>query len=900
MDQNNSNNNNNSNSNSNNNNNDRIDNRLVFPDKFLGRQDELNTLMELYRGVCAKRDGSSGHAHGTPLVLIGGYSGVGKSHLVKQFCKSIAREAEKQQQPQPQQPPQHYFSSNSNSNRSSSNSNSSSNRSNSIINGNSNSKNRKKRIKPCYFLSGKYDETISADPFSGIVQAFNGFCQTLLEGDAEELERMRNIIQKAVGDEGKVVTDVVPNLIKIIGEQQQPQQQQPQTQQGNSNTSNNSIHVNNSNNNNNQYTQNSKKDFDWNRLLYVFKNFVSGISSSGNPLVLFLDDVQWIDEASMDLVFDLVQNKTENLMLLGSYRSNEMDDDHPMSIRLSKLEDEYNDTNNSNSNISDTNNTNTTTNNNTNNNNSNTLSKRIELDNLSLEHVSEFIAATLRLDVEEVASLAEVVYSKTHGNIYFTEQTLEDLQRKQVLYKSLSTFQWTWNMEIIEQVVGMSANVVDMVTSKLSALPELLQKTLAVAAYMKNTFDRETLLSVLLEAEGYENIDADMLDRLLEVAVEEGLLMEHLNFQFTHDRIKQAARELIPEGKKQNAFRVRLGKHLVTLADSQQGEDWMLFVAADHLNAVTKNDMSPLEVATLNLNVGEKAVSTAAFIAALKYLKIGMEALHHMESPWENHYHLALGLHRATANVELCFGDFDKGQALCLTLIEKTPSVREQLRIKLNLADALGQMERHKEAMNIHLDALYSIKGFPRRFLLPRALREFSLVKNLLKKYADHEICALPPMADENTLSAMEHLSSLALRSFMCGNEIGTLVCVLRMIQTTFRCGLCAESAQGFAYFGQIMSATGGILVAKRLATLACQVLEKVYGIDRVRAKNRESIVLSINAIYVDAYAVPIPQILESLQHAHKSGMESGDLESVSILDHSVFVVSCGVSCLWR
>jgi predicted ATPase len=748
----------------------RLDNRLVFPDKFLGREAETNTLKQAYQKVCRKQS----HSNGTPLVLIGGYSGVGKSHLARHFAEKMNAEAKKDGG----------------------------------------------EIKPCYFLSGKYDET--ADPFSAIVQAFSGFCQTLLDGDASELEKMRVIIQEAVGDEGKVVTDVVPNLLNIIGKQREGTE-----------------------------ASYSNKEFDWNRLLYVFKNFVNAISTAGRPLILFLDDVQWIDEASLNLVFDLINNQTDNLMIVVSYRSNEVDAAHPLSIRVSSLETDV---------------------------------EKIELQNLSLEAVGEFIATTLRLEVEEVAPLSKVIYSKTHGNIFFTKQCLEDLRRKQVLCKTMTTFQWTWNMVRIDVVAIMSDNVVDMVTSKITSLPKLLQKALASAAYLKTSFDPDTLLSVM-EAEDH-SIEADGLHELLEEAVSEGLLLNSVkdgDYQFAHDRIKEASLELIPAGEERDAFLVRLAKHLIGLGKSTRGGCWMLFVAADHLNSVRKNGMTPLETATLNAQVGAKAVATAAFFPALKYLEWGMEALNQIESPWELHYDLALRLHRSAANVELCFGDFAKGEALCRVLIANATSTREKLRIRLNLAQALGQIERHKEAMDVHLDALYSINALPKRFHLVRALRDYVTVKSLLKKYSDQEINALPPMTDDNTLSAMEHMIDLAVRCFLCGNKETLFLCVLRSMLLTFKHGLCAESAQAFAGYGKIVTGQGDIEMGRRMAKLAKQMLEKVYQIDRVRAKNRESIILFINGFFIESYCIPIPQVLVSLQLAYKSGMEAGDLESVRI-----------------
>jgi predicted ATPase len=214
-------------------------------------------------------------------------------------------------------------------------------------------------------------------------------------------------------------------------------------------------------------------------------------------------------------------------------------------------------------------------------------------------------------------------------------------------------------------------------------------------------------------------------------------------------------------------------------------------------------------------------------------------------------------------------------------LIANTTSTREKLRIKLNLAEALGQREWSKEAMNVHLDALYSINALPKRFHLAWALREYVMVRSLLKKYADHEVYALPPMADGNTLSAMEHMSALSNCAFLCGNIVTTFLCILRMILTTFKHGLCAETAQRFVGYGIILSGQAEIEMGRRIAKLSKQILKKVYRTDRVRAKNRESITLAGIANFIDPYCIPIPQVLATLQLAYESGMEAGDLENL-------------------
>ena len=428
-------------------------------------------------------------------------------------------------------------------------------------------------------------------------------------------------------------------------------------------------------------------------------------------------------------------------------------------------------------------------------------------------------------------------------------------------------------MAEIEKISALSQNVVDVVTSKVARMPDKLQRALSLAAYLRSTFDCNTLLK-LMQAEGH-SIDFDELDGLLEKAVFEGLLSNNMgsrDYKFAHDRIKEACHALIPEGYVRDALVVRIGKFLVEFADAPDGEDWMIFVAADHLNSFPSNTgMTALEMAKLNLRVGEKAVEVAAFVPASTYLHKAIEFMSKVDNPWGEHYDMILKLYEDAANVDLSLGRFEEGERFCEIILENAKHDNDKLRIYLTLGHALGRQEDHGPALDVHIKALQLIDAWPKRFHLVHMMRDFGRVKNYFKKHSNYEIMMLPTMTDERKSLVMAHLSGLSIRSFLCNKMPYVLLCILRQINMTIKYGMSPDSPHAFSSYGLVLYGTfGDAEGGSRMGRLARDTLAATRHVDRYLSKGRESHVIFTVSVYIDAWAVPIPQVLEELQRSHR------------------------------
>ena len=263
---------------------------------------------------------------------------------------------------------------------------------------------------------------------------------------------------------------------------------------------------------------------------------------------------------------------------------------------------------------------------------------------------------------------------------------------------------------------------------------------------------------------------------LLDSGVYKGLLQKvGQNFKFSHDRIRQACMDLVTPGYERDALYMRIGCYLMQRAnDPVVGEDWMLFIAADHLNSIPNTELNSLHLANLNLQVGEKAVQIAAFVPASNCLRRGLEALERIESPWHSNYDNTLRLYRAAAHVELCLGDFERGSKLCQAIKGNTSSLKDQLLVSLSLAEALGRFKKHTQAMQVHQEALRLVKELPKRFHASYLIRRLRKIKRLFKKFSDDDILNFPIMKDESRVIAMEHLTNLGVRAVFCNKMVVT------------------------------------------------------------------------------------------------------------------------------
>ena len=768
-----------------------LNNTIVFStDNFFGRKEEIQSLKELFDQLFCHDDGSDDQPSLCPVAIIQASSGTGKSALVQRFIDNIRKEVND--------------------------------------------------YTVCY-MHGRFERTCT-DPFSAILEALDDFFRLLLlQGKDREsnLVRIRAAIKDSLQAEISALTALIPSLGDVLRDDKE---EKPTVLRGS--TSNESVAL--TDNDSFACCPNS-----WNRIRYLFKVFFCAICTKDYPLVMFLDDCQWVDDASLGVVESLLQDPDiRYFMFIGNATQGLAEDDKTKFARvLRDIEVPSR------------------------------KITRIDLMNLSIDEVGEFIADTLKLEVETTRPLTEIIYGKTRGNIFFSMQALEELHRRNILYFSVITFQWEWNLDGVEFENALSDNVSEYVSSKIESLPRKLKRALVIASYTKATFDVDTLQSLMNE-DGID-INHKQLVGLLDVGVLAGLLLNTVGtgiYKFAHDRIQQASYWMVPCGKERDKLRIMVGRKLYELYFLQEGKDWMLFVAADHLNScIGHGGKDDLSLAELNLACGKKARFLAAFVPASLYLRLAVNYLRKLsKDPWESHYELSYHIYREITDNELCVGNFESGNELARIVVNNARNLGDKLPTFLVLAEAKGRQQKHSESLLLCQEALIKVGAIPKRMHFLHMKKDVRVIKRFFKKYSDYDILLLPICQDKAKIIVMDLLSQASRRALFCGDQTEFLFCIARKLRMTFEYGFTRGSAHAFASYGQFLQTSDSdVEGALRMGRLARQILDKTDPISRPM----KSQTLYVVAYFIEAWGFPREHVMESLREAHTSGMAKGNIE---------------------
>jgi len=568
---------------------------------------------------------------------------------------------------------------------------------------------------------------------------------------------------------------------------------------------------------------------------------------------LFLDDCQWADNESCGLIESLIQDPAcRYFMFIGTTTPGitQSKEEKPDFAKLMK--------------------------------NMEGLGRkvtRINLLNLSIDEIGQFIGDTLELGAEECRPLTEVIYGKTRGNVFFTMEALEELQRRNILYVSMITFRWDWNLDGVEFENALSDDVGVYVSSKIQSLPSKLRRALVIASHTKDTFDVKTL-QALMDEDGID-VDFKELNSLLDLAVLVGLLSNTIGtdlYQFANDRAQQAAYWMVSGGEERSRLRIMIGRKLYELYFECDGKDWMIFAAADHLNScIGHGGKDYLSLAKLNLLCGKKARFFGAYVPASTYLRLALSYLRKLdEDPWKTHYDLTLDFYREISTSELCLGHFENGNELAQIVLENTKSLEDKIPTFIALATAKGKQQKHVESLALCQEALVRVRAIAPRLHYFRMKRDVFVINCFLRKQGDDDILKLPVCQDKKYEMVMDLLSQASRRAHICGFKTELLFCIARKLRLTFKFGFTRGSAHAFASYGQLLQDSGNdVEGALRMARLSRRILAKTddsfFPI--------KSLTLYVVGYWIEAWSFPREHVITTLQEAHLSGMARGNIE---------------------
>ena len=658
-----------------------VPHRFQLAERLYGRQKEIDLLLQTFADGGGKRQ----------MVLVGGYSGIGKSTLVREFCRPVTR-----------------------------------------VGGS--------------LIAGKFDQFQKNTPYSALVSAFADFVeQALLQSEANLLELRRRILA-AVGDNGGVVVRVIPALAQLLGEQPAVAEL-PASE---------ALH----------------------RFNVVFQRFIQALSSDDKPLVLFLDDLQWADLATLRLLESLAGcAELKHVLLIGAYRDNEVSPTHPLSAMVTRLHEQQ------------------------------APLAEMTLAPLSEADVAALIADSFHTDAKRTRPLAALVFRKTLGNPYFVAQFLQSLYREQLvtfrLGQGARRSGWTWDMARIE-AVDITDNVVDLLVARLRELPEATQVALRQAACIGNTFSLETL-RIIHQTPG-DTLRDDLMPALQAELVQS--IGEHVagdRFRFSHDRVQQAAYVLIDESRRK-AVHLEIGRLLLAnLSAAELAE--RIFEIVDQLDAGGDLITDPgerLRLAELNLAAAERAARANAYQAALDYLDTAATCL--PADAWAAHYGLALDLYRRRAEVAYLNGDYERSMADIATVRAQARDVLDQAAICALLITEYTVLGRNVEAVETARGTLAMLGiEVPSGDLRQALEAEIAPIKATLKDRSIASLYDLPEMQDPVQRMAMKVLMPVHTAAYFAGMRDLYGWYLAKMTNLSLAYGHVPESLKGYASLGGVL-----------------------------------------------------------------------------------------------
>ena len=498
-----------------------------------------------------------------------------------------------------------------------------------------------------FFISGKFDQLRNNIPYSALIQALRGLIREISVEDKSGMERWKSRIQAALGPNGQLMTRVIPELEPMIGPQP------PLLEMG-------ALEARN-------------------RFTAILLDFISVFCEKTHPLVIFLDDLQWVDADTLKLVERIAQEPEKKpLLFLGAYRDNKVDAGHRLTAVIEVIKK------------------------------TGQPLQTIPLKPLNPENISQLLVHTCHCRPEEAKPLAELLVRKTGGNPFFVSQFLTVLSEKDLIHYSPEEKRWIWELAAIE-FLAVTENVVDLLVDRLHRFSSETRRLLSLAACIGNTFDLESL--ELISGEGSGEICENLLP-----ALETGLILgfsqapqldnptagasaESGSFKFLHDRVQQAAYALIAQKEKQPVH-LQIGQTLLKQYPPEKGED-LLFDIVHHLNLARRVKDKWKErshLAELNLKAGLKARAASAFEQALEYFTIGLDLLG--AAAWKRHYPLTLSLHEAATEMSWLCGRFDLMEKLAGAVKDNAredPDLVNVYRCRIQAYTTRGELKKAQE-----------------------------------------------------------------------------------------------------------------------------------------------------------------------------------------------------------
>jgi predicted ATPase len=660
------------------------------------------------------------------------------------------------------------------------------------------------------FVSGKFDQFNRATPYDSLIQALRELIRARLLGGAE-LEP-----GALAGQSGSALIAVIPELEQLIGPQ-------PPLEEVSAAESRN-------------------------RFQTAVERLVSTLAKSGHPLVFFFDDLQWADLASIDLIVSLATDpESRHVLFVGAYRDNEIDAAHPLRAALERLAA------------------------------SPGTRETLALGPLDEDAVLDLVSATFP-GASGRARLASVCHAKTHGNVFFLRRLLESLSEEGTLRFDHGTRAWTWDLPAIE-ARAVTEDVVEFVASEIRRMPREAGHAIAAAACIGDFFDLDALSVALGRGRGatLELLRPSLSSELVLPATEGVRLagdldVERTVFRFAHDRIRQAARSLMGDDDAR-VVHAAVGRHLLrTLGDAER--ERRLFELVDHLNVGVGEGAQAEErsrLRALNLAAARRAVSSAAFAPAHRYMMRGLALL--SGDPWAEDFQETMALHVEGARSAYLGGDYATMRALVTLAVEHAHTPLERVLAREVELHALVAQQKLVEVVALATELVGEL-GFELP-ASPTSADVMRIVGETAARVATvtvDDLARMPLALDPNVIAALRIQNDTMSSAYLAApNLLPIMGC--NIVRMTLESGVCKESPYGFAILALVLSAGNAIDAAYAVGKLATELL------GRVEDRSVQPRTLHVVTSFVRPFVEPMRVSIDEARRVFRIGIDVGDFE---------------------
>ena len=666
------------------------------------------------------------------------------------------------------------------------------------------------------FISGKFDQFRRNRPYSALIQAFQELLRKRLSSPTPIINAWKHRITSVLEQNASLISEVLPELELLIGKQEAPVELSPTESR--------------------------------NRFNLAFKNFIKVFPSIDKPLVLFLDDLQWADISTLQLLKRLLEDQeTSHLMLVCAYRTN-LPMNEGVKSRIEDIEE---------------------------------LSPKVrslKLNRLKLHHVHGFISRTLRTDRKRTEDLARMVYSRTGGNPLFVREYLLNMYRAELITFDNDKTRWEWDLKAIRNI-SMDGNLVELMAEKILTQPYEGQEILKAASGIGCKFDLRILTELM---EFPEQLTLDYLN----MALHEGLIISDEGItsiadfnprsgpyylSFMHDRVQQAAYAMLDAAEKTNLHQ-NIGRAMLAIYSPAEIDEANFEIAAQYslcISAIT-DPQEKKEISHVFTKAGRKAKRSSAFETAARYLSTAARLMG--SDGWEANYRMSFDLHLDWYECEFLDGSGKQAENVFTTMIEHSQNRKDTTRAQLSRMQLFSDQGRYHDAVKIGLDTLEHhdiiIPLFPSKLSIATELLK---TKAALGKKKTLQLYNLPEMDSADNLEVMRLLMHTIAPAYMFNKHLVFYI-ALRMIRFSIKNGNGPYSSFGYMLYAMFLASKNfSFKKSKEFTRLAVELNKKF------RNTELETKINTLRGGTHDHWHVPLQENMNTLDKAFHNGLMNGD-----------------------